>query len=145
MDIDLAEAFAPGLRRGYIILMARDGETNDAQRVRVQRAIQRVCNSNVSLYQKDDDTPSRLWMAISQPPDRRKRAQLAAKTKRVILEQTEGTLDRIEVDFSTGSVWLDQVRVSGTSGPRPSLAVDAGPGSLNSSRSTKGPKTAWRC
>ena len=101
VNIDLAEAFAPGLRR-YIIapLTASEGQTNDTQKVRIQRAIQRVRNSNVTLYQADADTPSRLWMAISQPPDRRKRAQLAAKTKRVILEQREGALDRIEASFS---------------------------------------------
>ena len=103
----------------------QEGETNDAQRVRIQRAIQRVRNSNATLYQGTRTHPRDsgwLLARISQPPDS------GSKDQEGDPGADKGALDRIEVEFSTGSVWLDQVRVSGTSGPRPSQAVDAGPG-----------------
>ena len=66
-------------------------------------------------------------MAISQPPERRKRAQLAAKTKRLILEM-EGDARQLEVEWSTGSVWYRQRRIASAGGGKPSGADDAGPG-----------------
>ena len=48
--------------------------------------VSRVRTANVTLGTRKDGEPSRLWMAVSEPPERRKRAQLAAKTKRLLLE-----------------------------------------------------------
>ena len=88
LDIDATEAFVPGKRRGYAILpfTARRGESNDDARRRAMKAVQRVRAANVILGRREDGQHSRLWLAISQSPTKRKRAQLAAKTKRLILE-----------------------------------------------------------
>ena len=67
--------------------------------------------ANLILGTRDDGEPSRLWMAISQPPERRKRAQLAAKTKRLILEM-DGDARQLEVEWSSGSVWHRQKRIA---------------------------------
>ena len=129
VDVDLGEAFVPGLRRGYIIvpMTPRQNETGDEMRTRVQQAVLRVRNANLVLGTRDDGEPSRLWMAVSQPPERRKRAQLAAKTKRLILEM-EGDARQLEVEWSTGSVWYRQRRIASAGGGKPNGAEDAGPG-----------------
>ena len=62
------------------------------------RAVQRVRGANVILGRREDGTHSRLWLAISQSPAKRKRAQLAAKTKRLILE-LGGAANRLEVEY----------------------------------------------
>ena len=100
VDVDLDGAFVPGLRRGYIIvpMTARADESGDDVRSRVQQAVLRVRTVNVTLGTRDDGEPSRLWMAVSQPPERRKRAQLAAKTKRLILEMNGDNL-QLEVEW----------------------------------------------
>ena len=79
------DMFVPGVRRGYAILpiVPKPFESEDDRRARVQTAIQRVRNANMSLGQKG---LRKLWVAISQSPERRKRAKLAGKVKRAILE-----------------------------------------------------------
>ncbi|CAE7930271.1 unnamed protein product, partial [Symbiodinium necroappetens] len=128
-DVDLEDAFVPGLRRGYIIvpMVARPQETGEEMRGRIQQAVLRVRTANIELGTKEDGSPSRLWMAVSQPPERRKKAQLAAKTKRLLLE-LHGDHGRLDVEWSTGSVWHKDVKVASTSGTRPASAVEAGPG-----------------
>ncbi|CAE7277276.1 unnamed protein product [Symbiodinium sp. CCMP2592] len=129
VDVDMEDAFVPGLRRGYVIvpMAARTDEDTYTMRDRVQKAVVRVRNANVTLGEREDGTPSRLWMAISQPPERRKKAQLAAKVKRLVLEQ-HGSHQALDVEFSTGSVWYDNRKISSTGGPKPEGATEAGLG-----------------
>ena len=130
LDIDASEAFVPGKRRGYAILpfVARRGESNDDARRRAMKAVQRVRAANVVLGRREDGQHSRLWLAISQSPAKRKRAQLAAKTKRLILE-LGGAANRLEVEYSTGTAWYNGGRVcSGTAPKQGEDAVEAGAG-----------------
>ena len=90
------------------------------------RAVQRVRGANVILG--GDGTHSRLWLAISQSPAKRKRAQLAAKTKRLILE-LGGAANRLEVEYSTGTAWYNGGKVCSGTAPKPGDdATEAGAG-----------------
>ena len=132
IDVDLEGAFVPGLRRGYVIvpMLPRRDENGDDMRLRIQQAVQQVRAANITLGTRDDGSPSRLWMAVSQPPERRKRAQLAAKAKRLILEM-DGNRQQLEVEWSSGSVWYKQRRVASAGGSKPEGAEEAGPGWIN--------------
>ena len=79
--------FVPGVRRGYAILPIDDrvGESFEQRRQRIQEVIAKVRGANLHLGQRPDGTPRRVWIAMSQPPDRRRRARLAAKVKRLFL------------------------------------------------------------
>ena len=79
--------FVPGVRRGYAILPIDDrvGESFEQRRQRVQEVMSKVRGANLHLGQRPDGTPRRVWIAMSQPPERRRRARLAAKVKRLYL------------------------------------------------------------
>ena len=55
-------------------------------RQRIQSCIRRVNSANVSLGRKPDGNPAKLWPTVSQPLERRRRAALAGKVKRLIIE-----------------------------------------------------------
>ena len=120
VDVDMDDAFVPGLRRGYVIvpMTTRQHETFDEMRGRVQQAVVRVRTANVTLGNRDDGTPSRLWMAVSQPPDRRKR-------------EMNGDIQHLDVEWATGSVWYRESKVASARGTKPDGAQDAGPGWIN--------------
>ena len=69
----------------------------------------------------------KLWVALSQSPERRRRAKLAGKIKRTILE-LGGRKDIMEVEFATGTVWYDQVKICSTAAEKPRGAESAGAG-----------------
>eukprot|EP00439_Symbiodinium_sp_Y106_P060677 s2168_g9.t1 len=71
---------------------------------RIQQALARVNQANIELGRRPDGGTTRLWMRLSQPPAKRKRAMLAGKCKRLLLEQgTERS--EVETEFGTGTVW----------------------------------------
>ena len=107
MPLNAEDLFVPGLRRGYAILpiKGRPFETEEAKTGHVQQAIQRVRNANVTTGSNEAGGMRKLWIALSQSPERRKRAKLAGKVKRTILE-LGGEARLMEVEFATGSVWL---------------------------------------
>ena len=78
--MSLDNLFVPGARWRYAILPidARPGENC---RQRVQHAISRVRAANVQLGQRPDESTRKVWIAMSQPPERQRRASLAAKVK----------------------------------------------------------------
>ena len=123
------EMFVPGLRRGYAILpiTPKPFEDEDARRTRVQGAIQRVRNANVTLGKNETGGMRKLWIAISQSPERRKLAKLAGKVKRAILE-LGGTQRDMEVEFATGTVWYQHQKVSSATAEKPHSADTAGVG-----------------
>ena len=87
VKLNAEDMFVPGLRRGYAILpiLPKPFEDEDARRHRVQEAIQRVRNANLTLGTHEQGGLRKLWIAISQSPERRRRAKLAGKVKRTIL------------------------------------------------------------
>ena len=60
----------------------------------------------------DEGPQGHLWLNFSTSPDRRKRAILAGKIKRAVLE-AGGQKDQLEVEFATASVWFRGKKVAG--------------------------------
>ena len=123
------DLFVPGLRRGYAILplLPKPFESEDARRKRVQGAIQRVRNANLTLGTNETGGMRKLWIAISQSPERRRRAKLAGKVKRTILE-LGGSHKELEVEFATGTVWYSRYKVASATAEKPAGAEAAGAG-----------------
>ena len=117
--------FVPGVRRGYAILPIDDrmGESFEQRRQRIREVIAKVRGANLHLGQRPDGTPRRVWIAMSQPPDRRRRARLAAKVKRLFLT-AGGDIGELQMEFSTGTAWVRNVKTA----PRPGGTEEAGPG-----------------
>ena len=116
LDLDMRDAFVPGIRRGYAIvpLIRKDNESSEDQRARVQHCIRQVRNANVTISTKLSGEPSRLFLNISQPPEKRRKVQVAAKCKRLLMEL--GALPtEVETEYSTGQVWFKSRKVASAS------------------------------
>ena len=75
-------------------------ETEDDMRQRAQACIRRVRLAGVDLGTKPDGNKAKLCLAVSQPPEKRRRAALAGEVKRLIIEAGgEGTVHRIEPEW----------------------------------------------
>ena len=131
--IDLGGMFVPGIRRGYAILPINElpGESAEARRARVQDVISRVRAANVQLGARQDGGNRKVWIAISQPPEKRRRARLAAKVKRLYLT-LGGDKNNLEMEYSSGSAWLTRggqsIKVCSATASRPPGGEEAGPG-----------------
>ena len=110
LDIDFSEAFVPGIRGEYVIVpySARNGETEGRQE-RLRGAMSRVRQAKILTGDDGPQGPRHLWLNFSTSPDRRKRAILAGKIKRAVLE-AGGRKDQLEVEFATASVWFRERR-----------------------------------
>ncbi|CAE7027707.1 unnamed protein product [Symbiodinium sp. CCMP2592] len=88
IDLDVDAAFCPGVRRGFVIIPyePRNGESEQQLRDRLRGATQRVLEANIELGKREDGTTRRLWLHLSQSPEKRRRAMVASKTKRLLLE-----------------------------------------------------------
>ncbi|CAE7892167.1 unnamed protein product, partial [Symbiodinium necroappetens] len=117
--------------RGFVLIPTtpNDGESDDAMRQRMQQCIRRVAAANITLGRKPDGNMARLWLTISQPPERRRRAALAGKVKRLIIEAGgSSTLPQIEPEWATGTVWFRDHKVSSGSSSCPPNSAPAGCG-----------------
>ena len=135
VDLDYQDIFVPGIRRGFALIPLkgpRDGEGGEEHRRRVQTAITQVRNAKLQTghYRQDTGQPRYMYLTISQPPERRMRAKLAAKVKRCILE-LGGRHEHLEVEFATGTVWYRGTRVSSAVSPANEGADKVGPGWAN--------------
>ena len=112
-DLDLEDAFVPGIRRGFAIvpIQARSGEDNFSFRRRVRESLQGVREACLVTGQRAQGGERHLWAAMSESPERRRRAQFAGKIKRLILEEN-GNRQQLQVEFGTGNVWYSPVRVA---------------------------------
>ena len=124
LDIDMEQAFVPGIRRGYVIvpLQYKPDEDEEQHRRRVQGALQKVRNANLVLGAKADGTGRKLWMALSQSPERRAKAKLAGKAKRLALEHG-ADVKKVEAEFATGTVWLHGVKIASATATSPANEV----------------------
>ncbi|CAE7795568.1 CPK2 [Symbiodinium sp. CCMP2592] len=113
LDLNTQGAFVPGVRRGYCIipLHKKENESDEDQRARVQSCIKHVRHANVTVGTRQDGTPSKLWLNISQPPEKRRKVQVAAKCKRLLLE-LGALMHDIDTEYSTGQVWYKSTRVA---------------------------------
>ncbi|CAE7559288.1 PLRG1 [Symbiodinium sp. CCMP2592] len=140
--IALDSMFVPGVRRGYAIVPIDDrlGEHFEQRKQRIQDVIAKVREANIQLGRRPDGGTKRVWIAMSQPPDRRRRARLAAKVKRLYLT-LGGNKDALQMEFSTGTAWVDSVKVSSATAPKPGRTEDAGPGWVNLAEIAKATRT----
>ncbi|CAE7364106.1 unnamed protein product [Symbiodinium sp. CCMP2592] len=140
--IALDSMFVPGVRRGYAIVPIDDrlGEHFEQRKQRIQDVIAKVREANIQLGRRPDGGTKRVWIAMSQPPDRRRRARLAAKVKRLYLT-LGGNKDALQMEFSTGTAWVDSVKVSSATAPKPGGTEDAGPGWVNLAEIAKATRT----
>ena len=74
-----------------------------------------------------DGQHRKLWMSMSQSPERRRKARLAGKVKRAMLEMGAQAA-KLEVEFSTGSVWYGGERFSSATLDMPKGGKPAGGG-----------------
>ena len=114
LDIDVGEAFVPGIRRGYVIVpySARTGETESQCQERLRGAMSRERQANILTGDDGPQGARHVWLNFWTSPDRRKRAILAGKIKRAVLE-AGGRKDQLEVEFATASVWFRGKKVAG--------------------------------
>ncbi|CAE7559110.1 unnamed protein product [Symbiodinium sp. CCMP2592] len=140
--IALDSLFVPGVRRGYAILPIDDrmGEHFDQRKQRIQEVIAKVRDANIQLGRRADGGIKRVWIAMSQPPDRRRRARLAAKVKRLYLT-LGGAKDALQMEFSTGTAWINSTKVCSATAPKPGGTEDAGPGWVNLEEIAKATRT----
>ena len=121
LDVDLEEAFVPGIRRGYLVIPygPRGNETDGNMYSRLAAAIQTVRAARQATgAMNPSGQPKYLWLAYSQTPERRKRARYAGKVKRLLLEQV-AEKDALRVEFATGAIWYQGRRVASATAPPP--------------------------
>ena len=102
LQLNLQDAFVPGVPRGFVLIPMKPNqdETEDDMRQRAQACIRRVRLAGVDLGTKLDGNKAKLCLAVSQPPEKRRRAALAGEVKRLIIEAGgEGTVHRIEPEW----------------------------------------------
>ncbi|CAE7235511.1 unnamed protein product [Symbiodinium sp. CCMP2592] len=113
INLDLSQAFVPGLRRGFALvpLIKLEGETEEEQRARVQEALRTIRAAKVVTGQRPEGGQRYFFAAMSQSPERRKRAQLAGKVKRLIIEEG-GDVRHIDVEYGTANLWYNSIKVA---------------------------------
>ncbi|CAE7712228.1 pol [Symbiodinium sp. CCMP2592] len=128
IDIDMDDAFVPGIRRGFAIVpvAARANESQGDFRARLREALKEIRESKVITGQRPEGGDRHFWAAMCESPERRKRAQFAGKVKRLILEM-QGDKHKLDVEFGTGNVWYSSVKIaSATTSPPPGAETDPG-------------------
>ena len=122
LDIDLADAFMPGKNRGFLIVPMSPKDRED--RLQLQRrtiqSVEMVRKAALPTGGMDrSGRPARLWLAISEPPEQRKRTRQLSKTKRCVLEVAEkrGVTLQLKADYRTGTLLLEQKKVAGSGSP----------------------------
>ena len=131
LQLNMSDAFVPGVRRGFVLipLNPQEGESDEGMRQRAQACIRRVNGANITLGRKADGNTAKLWLSVSQPIERRRRAALAGKIKRLTIEAGgAGTLSQIEPEWATGTVWFRNQKISSatSAGPRGSTPAGCG-------------------
>ncbi|CAE7308075.1 unnamed protein product [Symbiodinium sp. CCMP2592] len=126
INLDTSKAFVPGLRRGFALvpLTKLDGESDEDQRTRVQEALRTIRAAKVVTGQKPEGGNRYFFAALSQSPERRKRAQMAGKIKRLIIEEG-GDIRRIDVEYGTANLWYNSIKIaSGVTTPPEGASIE---------------------
>ncbi|CAE7709541.1 unnamed protein product, partial [Symbiodinium necroappetens] len=132
VDLDLQEAFVPGLRRGFAILPVnpREGEGQEPFRNRVRMALKQIREARIVTGDRPEGGHRYFWAAMSESPERRKRAQFSGKVKRLILG-SQGDRRLVQVEFGTGNVWYDGAKIASAVTSTPPGGEMAGVGWIN--------------
>ncbi|CAE7744136.1 unnamed protein product [Symbiodinium sp. CCMP2592] len=129
VNLDTSQAFVPGLRRGFALvpLSKLEGENDAEQRARVQEVLRTIRAAKIVTGQRPEGGHRYFFAALSQSPERRKKAQLAGKVKRLIIEEG-GDVRKIDVEYGTANLWYNSVKVASgvTSAPDGASVEKAG-------------------
>ncbi|CAE7726322.1 kif1 [Symbiodinium sp. CCMP2592] len=129
VNLDTSQAFVPGLRRGFALvpLNKLEGESDSEQRARVQEVLRTIRAAKIVTGQRPEGGHRYFFAALSQSPERRKKAQLAGKVKRLIIEEG-GDVRKIDVEYGTANLWYNSVKVASgvTSAPDGASVEKAG-------------------
>ena len=81
VDLDMDEAFVPGLRRGFAIVPVtpRSGEPDIDFRRRIRESLKAIRAAKLVTGQRDQGGERYFWAAMSESPERRRRAQFAER------------------------------------------------------------------
>eukprot|EP00439_Symbiodinium_sp_Y106_P035980 s690_g4.t1 len=106
IDLDMDEAFVPGFRRRFVIILIHNkgGEQDTDFRRRIHDSLRRMREAKVVTGQRPQGGNRYCWAAMSESPGRHKRAQFAGKVKRLILEM-DGDREILDMEFGTGNFW----------------------------------------
>ena len=103
LQLNMSEASVPGLRRVLSLFplpLYTPNESDEGIR-------QRIHTANATLGRKPDGNPAKLWLAVSQPPERRRRAALAGKVKRLIIKaEGDSMVPRMDPEGGNGADWF---------------------------------------
>ena len=105
----------------------RPGESQEEKRKRMQAAISRVRKAAVEVGNKPTGEPRLAWIALSQSPERRRRAKLAGKVKRLWLSQG-GTRTAWRWSLERGAPGSTMYKASSSTTAKPSSADETGVG-----------------
>ncbi|CAE7249025.1 SS1, partial [Symbiodinium sp. KB8] len=75
------------------------------------KLIRQVRNANVTISTRLSGEPSKLFLNVSQPPEKRRKVQVAAKCERLLMELGALSSD-VETEYSTGQVWFKAKKVA---------------------------------
>ena len=96
LDIDMQDAFVPGLPRGYWLF----GDPLQAMLSRLTTAIQQMRQANQPTGAvTPNGQPRHLWLNFSQTPERRRRARFAGKVERLLLNK-----GHLQAELATGKL-----------------------------------------
>ena len=78
----------------------------------------------------DKGQPKQVWVAISEPPEQRRKSLFAGKVKRLVLEAAETLAKTVQVqaEYRAGTVWVEGKRVASATSPKLATALDGGHG-----------------
>ena len=132
VDLDLAPMFVPGLRRGFAILPieARQEEEQAHFRGRIRDSLRAIRTAKIVTGTRPQGGDRYFFAAMSETPERRRRAQFAGKVKRWILEAS-GDPKLLEVEFGTGNLWYATQKIASAVTSPPDGCDRAGPGWVN--------------
>ena len=123
LNFNLQGLFTPGLRRGYSILPIepKDGEDSRALYQRLVGVVSLARSLKEQTNAQDSKCRFKsVWVAISEPPEQRRKSRFAGKVKRLVPEAAE-TLNKtiqVQVEYRAGTVWTDGIRVASGTAPK---------------------------
>ena len=112
----IQEVVVTGKRRSFVLLRLAPGSNHRAGIWKVVQAIK-----GLEIIHPNG---KKLWVAPSKTPMERKRAAVANVTLKTILtlapHMDKNNVDQLDVEYSSGTLWLFGKKVSSCQGPRPS-------------------------
>ena len=123
VPLELRGLFTPGIRRGYSILPVEPKEGEDARSLYQRLAGVVAVARTVKEYTEATNgkgQAKQVWVAISQPPEQRRKSRFAGKVKRLVLEAAETLAKtmKVQAEYRAGTVWVEGKRVASATAPK---------------------------